>query len=472
MIDDDNEDDLLVEYRGWEPKTPRAERGALRDAPLATLTATPATEQARALVAELVKRYPRPLPAQGRIYARDKTLASYQTAAAAFLADLLDAIRRGRSEGWLRCSQRKTDYSGQIVTWRMFDGVRTSWQEAGLLDHKPGYDGSRAMGNPGPPRGMLTRYRATQPLQALCAEHGVTPQNVREHFKFVPVMPAELVQLTKPHHKTPETPTVHRLRADVAALNAFMQQHTLTHPTDEIIHLGWVRKFHKAENLARYRWDKGGRLYSYPQDAGCYQQIQEDKRVQMRIDGEAVAEVDISSSYLTIFYAWIGQPLDTDADAYGDVLGPTKLDRVVTKFFINYHFGNGDFLAAWRSGVVADVRKILKKKGIAPEEFNPKRYNLRDVRRRVLESHPLLERWGHPIGGRARDWSDLMFAESEVVIGSMKELMAQGVPSLPVHDSLIVPASHQALAEKTITRQFQTRLGVSPSLDVTHLWDF
>jgi hypothetical protein len=203
-----------------------------------------------------------------------------------------------------------------------------------------------------------------------------------------------------------------------------------------------------------------------------YQQIQEDKRVQMRIDGEAVAEVDISSSYLTIFYAWIGQPLDTEADAYGDILGPTKLDRVVTKFFINYHFGNGDFLAAWRSGVVADVRKILKKKAIAPEEFNLKRYNLREVKRRVLEHHPLLERWGHPIGGRARDWSDLMFAESEVVIGSMKELMAQGVPSLPVHDSLIVPASHQALAVKTITHQFRTRLGVSPSLDVTHLWDF
>ncbi|WP_426440670.1 hypothetical protein [Bradyrhizobium genosp. P] len=461
-------DDELIEHPLWEPKTPKAERGALRDAPLATLTAIVRSEQARALVAELVKRYPRPQAAQGKAYARHKTSARYETAVAAFLADLFDAIRRDRSEGWLRCSQQKGDYTGQVVKWRMFDGVQTSWLEAGLLDHKPGYDGRRAMGNPGPPRGMLTRYRATPALQAICAEHGVTPQNVRDHFKFVPVMPTELVQLTKPHHTTPETPETQRLRADIAALNAFMRQHTLTHPTKEIIHLGWVRKFHRAEDLEAYRWDKGGRLYSYPQDYGCYQQIGEDERVQMLIDGDPVAEVDISSSYLTIFYAWIGYPLDTGADAYANVLGPSKLDRVVTKFFINYHFGNGAFLRVWRKPLVADVRRILKKKRMAPEEFNPKRYSLRDVRGRVLDHHPLLERWGSSIGGQARNWGDLMYAESKVVIGSMKDLMAKGVPSLPVHDSLLVPASHQDLAVETLTRHFQAHIGVTPSLDVTN----
>lgn len=106
---------------------------------------------------------------------------------------------------------------------------------------------------------------------------------------------------------------------------------------------------------------------------------------------------------------------------------------------------------------------------MAPEAFNPKRYNLGQVRRRILERHPLLERWRSPIGGHARDWGDLMYAESEVVIGSMKELMAHGVPSLPVHDSLLVPASHQDLAVETLTRQFQTHIGVSPSLDVSRL---
>jgi len=461
------DEDGIIEHSSWELKTPKAERAALRDAPLATLTAKPSSEQALALVAELVKRFPRSQAAQGKAYRRDKTSARYETAVAAFIAELLDAIRRDRSEGWVRVSQRKTDYSGKAVTWRMYDGVQKSWREAAFLDHKPGYDGPRAMGNPGPGRGMLTRYRATPALLAICAECGVTPQNVREHFKFMPVMPSELVQLTKPNHETPETPETHRLRADVAALNAFMGQHTLTHPTEEIIHLGWVRKFHRAEDIETYRWDKGGRLYSYPQDYGCYQQIGEDERVRMLINGAPLAEVDISSSYLTIFYAWIGHPLDTSADAYADVVGPTKLDRVVTKFFINYHFGNGDFLRAWRKPLVNNVRRTLKKKRMAPDEFNPKRYKLREVQRRVLQHHPLLERWGHQIGGRTRDWGDLMYAESQVVIGSMKELMAKGVPSLPVHDSILVPASHQDLAVETLTRHFQAHIGVSPSLDVT-----
>src|SRR5258708_2703112 len=60
--------------------------------------------------------------------------------------------------------------------------------------------------------------------------------------------------------------------------------------------------------------------------------------------------------------------------------------------------------------------------------------------RKVLQRHPLLERWGDKIKGRVRDYGDLMFTESEVIIGSMLILMKKhGVPSLPVHNSLIVP---------------------------------
>ena len=33
--------------------------------------------------------------------------------------------------------------------------------------------------------------------------------------------------------------------------------------------------------------------------------------------------------------------------------------------------------------------------------------------------HPLLERWGGKIRGRVRDYGDLMFVESEIIIGTM-----------------------------------------------------
>jgi len=127
--------------------------------------------------------------------------------------------------------------------------------------------------------------------------------------------------------------------------------------------LGWVRKFHLAANLQEYRWNKGGRLYSYPQNTACYQHVSEEKRLEMRIDGEDVVEIDISSSYLSIFYAWCDQQLDTDTDAYRGILGPTELDRQVAKFWINASFGNGKLLTRWTKEFKQDFQERLVKKG-------------------------------------------------------------------------------------------------------------
>jgi len=73
----------------WEPKTPKEER-------------------------------------EGKAYARGKTLVRYANAGGAFIADLLVAAANKRSEGWLQCSHRKTDYTGKYVKWATFDGVRKS----------------------------------------------------------------------------------------------------------------------------------------------------------------------------------------------------------------------------------------------------------------------------------------------------------------------------------------------------------
>jgi hypothetical protein len=464
---DNADDSTLTEASAWEPKTPKEEREALDKAPLATLRATPDSRAAFQLMSDLAKRYPRPQAAKGKAYARKKTLADYAHAVGAFIADLLAAIEADRSEGWLRCSLNKGDYTGQFIKWRMFDAVRQAFTEAGLVEHKPGYPGSYQFENPGPMVGKLTRYRATSSLLAACEAHGVTPANVRQCFQFVEVMPSELVQLTSPSHKTPNTEKVQRLRAQVAEFNSFFAQHTLTHPQVKVKHLGWVRKFHQASNLQTYKWDKGGRLYSYPQDAGCYQNLSGGTRLGMQIDGEGVVEIDISSSYLTIFYAWCDQQLDTDADAYAGILGPTELDRQVAKFWINASFGNGNLLTRWAKEFTTDFRERLAQKGFPPEAFDTKAYPMSLIKKRALQRHPLLERWGGEIGGRVRGWADLMFDESKVIIATMQELMAKGVPSMPVHDSLIVQASKEALAAYTLSHQFRAHTGVVPKLSVS-----
>lgn len=64
-------------------------------------------------------------------------------------------------------------------------------------------------------------------------------------------------------------------------------------------------------------------------------------------------------------------------------------------------------------------------------------------------------------------WPDLMFTESEVVIRTIMTLLLDEVPSLPVHDSLIVPASKKGLAIDALQKSFTLLLGVEALVEVT-----
>lgn len=463
MTDEDWEPNERV---GWKPKTPREERGALNDAPLATLRATPRTPEAFGLTGELAHRFPRPQAATGKSYARHKTLANYANAGGAFIAELLLAVEADRSEGWIRCSHSKIDYTGRDVSWAMFDGVRKAWLEADLIQHKQGYPGMLAMGNPGPTSGKLTRYRATPKLLRIAAEHGITPANVAEHFKFEFTMPIELVQLSRPFHLTPNTERVAKLREQVAELNTFASQHLLTHPTRTIKHLGWVRIFHHYG--PGFRWDQGGRLYSQPQGPACYQSLHSDERKELLIDGRRVVELDISSTNLTIFYALCDEQLDFTKDAYAGILGPTDLDRHVAKFWVNVSLSNGRPVSKWTKPILDSLLSQLAGKGIMG--FDKKRYPMTTIREKVLQRHPLLRRWGGSIRGRIMGWPDLMYRESEAIVGAMLTLMRDNqVPSFPVHDSLIVPVSAYKVSRQAILHHFRSMTGkiarVKPEAD-------
>ena len=64
-----------------------------------------------------------------------------------------------------------------------------------------------------------------------------------------------------------------------------------------------------------------------------------------------------------------------------------------------------------------------------------------------------------------------MFDESRVVVAAMQGLMRDGVPSLAVHDSLIVPEQHERQGAMALMAAFggHFRVGhipVSPSLKI------
>ncbi len=139
---------------------------------------------------------------------------------------------------------------------------------------------------------------------------------------------------------------------------------------------------------------------------------------------------------------------------------------------MNASFGNSTLISKWSKDLKDDLQDKLVKKGLTPA-FDPKSYPIKVVREKVLQRHPLLERWGDKIRGRVRDYGDLMFTESEVIMGSMLILMKEhGVASMPVHDSLIVPRHCMDVALKVLRDRFRVETGMLPRLDVNDPWDF
>jgi hypothetical protein len=395
-----------AEHQGNDTPSASDIADELRYAPLANLRGRSERAGAKALVHRLAEDYPRGAGKRGaKPYRQVKTLAAFELTIAAFLAELLAAHSDKRRGGWIRCSLKKKDFSGEAVTHANFTNVRDAWVAAGLVDEVKGYPGWFEFGNPGPARGRMTRYRAALKLLATCAEYGITPDNVSEHFWIEFEMPTELVQLTSPARPTPTNFITTRLREEVAELNEFIGQQTIT--PSSIRHIGWVRKFHRADH-PDFKWNKGGRLYSQPPvGMSNYQNRAEDERIEMTINGEDLVE---------------------------------------------------------------DFEKKLARKDITSQKFDHKAYPMKVVREKVLKRHPLLENWGGKIRGRVRDWSDLMFTESDAIIRTMLTLKRQhGVPSLPVYDAIIVPMSKVQVARETLIEQFRKVTGVEPGLDVNAL---
>jgi hypothetical protein len=136
--------------------------------------------------------------------------------------------------------------------------------------------------------------------------------------------------------------------------------------------------------------------------------------------------------------------LDADTDPY--VIPEFGAEaREVVKLCVAATFGSITPLRKWPSDLLKDYKKRNKR------PLDRKRYPVAKLREKIIDHHPVLDRWGKPLDGRIRTWADLMFDESRAVVDTMLWLMRRkDVPSLAVHDSLIVAQEHEELTAKTL----------------------
>jgi tetratricopeptide (TPR) repeat protein len=158
---------------------------------------------------------------------------------------------------------------------------------------------------------------------------------------------------------------------------------TLEHGT----HRGFFRCYNNGDRTG-FDFDRGGRLYSAGEES--YQNLPSAERLKLKINGEAVAEVDVRASFITILYAM--HKLDFDGDPYV-IPDFGSGGRQAVKMFVAATIGNGAPIEKWSKKHSKD---FLEDTGLKLG----RRWPLSLVAQSALGKHPVLRRLDEPIKGR------------------------------------------------------------------------
>ena len=96
-----------------------------------------------------------------------------------------------------------------------------------------------------------------------------------------------------------------------------------------------------------------------------------------------------------------------------------------------------------------------------------KKHSAAKIGAKVLATYPLLALLGETVNGHKCGWAELMYVESRAMFTTMVELMGRKVPSLAVHDSIIVPLNQHFLASEALRHFYKSCVKADPVL-VSH----
>ena len=396
------------------------EKTAMLNAVYAPLMGRPVSDEGRAVVARLHSAITEHERTAGlRNYARGKTSAQFDKAIGAFAADLLLAQAHKKAKGWIQRSLRAVSFDNGPVTRTQGLAVVKGLVALGMIRRVDGYAHMTAFG---PSHYVSPKMRAEPEMLKLAKECGVDTRKAEKHFVKGP--PKDLVVVRgasvydgyqKIKGKVLKVKAPEHLWNEIQELNAFLKSFILQHGT----HRGFFRGYNNGDRPG-FVFDRGGRIYSAGEES--YQNLPSDERLKMKINGEAVAEVDVRASFITILYAMHKLNFEGDPYVISDFGGE---GRQAVKMFVAATIGNGAPITKWSRKHAKD---FLEDTGLKLG----KRWPLSLVALAALKKHPLLTRLDVPINGRKRDWSDLMWIESQAILRTMLDLKRNyQVPSYP-----------------------------------------
>jgi hypothetical protein len=435
----------------------------LQSATMAALDAVMKSPEARAVgeaVARAVELWEagQPHPDGRRRRRRRHDLRdSLVVAAGALVADLVRQTNPKGHPGWVWRQLGNNTFKDALFGAELFRALVSGMAGAGLIHVEPGenyfrkYDfGGGAVRTTN--SGRATRIRATAALLEMVKAHGIAVVATRPHFRRPPPISNLTLKGTTEWRRgrrsegvpmrVNDDDTTQALRSRVHRINVFMDTVEIAGANVDGLHRGFNMGDHPA-----FAWNKGGRLYAHGRSS--YQQIKAASRLDILLNGEPVREIDIRASFLTVLHGRTGTDFIPGPDPY-QVEG---VERSFIKSWVTASIGAGKPLARWPDRIVEDY---AEDRSIDLEEVAP----VARVAEAACSKYPLL----HELERVGLSWADLMFTESEAIMATMEGLMEQGIPSLPVHDSLVVPWRSTEATERLLIRHYQRLARVTPLL--------
>ena len=432
----------------------------LKDATFKSLSSPPETDEAKRFVEAVIHHIK---SHESRSRARKAEVErNFTTTVGLILGDLLlahdqDHPMNGEksNNGLSYRSLSSNSFSEANVGYVMFRDTVYALEELGFIVIYEGrnarpldFDGGSKQTFHG---GFATRYKPLPFLIKEAIKFGLVEGEF--HKAFFTQMPTSVIEVRATKvageqrgKKMKYTPTYlsEKLVKDVTSINAFLSTFTF----EGMIFAGLRRLFQEGDR-DDFNFNLGGRLYCA--NGKGYLGMKSHERAKILINGEAVVEVDINASYLTILHALKNVPMPDREDVYA--IG--GFPRVVVKKWFTITMGSSKFQTRWLRGNIDE----MKEDGVP---YKPS-MTVKAVEKVVLEHFPMMRDWPK----QEVRWSNLMFIESEVIIGTMLELMSKyGIPSLPVHDCIIVRKSDQELGMRVLSEQFKKIVGIEPRLKV------
>lgn len=270
--------------------------------------------------------------------------------------------------------------------------------------------------------GKQSRIRATAKLVRFFEQgFGVTPQ----HVGFAPWVEPLVLRLEASDHEEikrdidyEDTDETIRMRANLQRLNAFFADFriSLSKADEPVVDLP---PFMLRRIFNRASFGSGGRFYGGP-----WLELPSEDRSSLLIDGEDVVELDYSGLHPRLIYQLEGKPLPADADPYivPGWTGPERREWVKTAF---------------QQLINADAVSKLRKPPAVPAAAIGKG-GWDKLKQAMAHHHKAIERWF-----RSGKGLELQRIDSDIAEATMLRLADQGICCLPVHDSFIVPRSHE-----------------------------